>query len=45
MHVYNISTHYYTESCVCENIKNMLKEEFDGLFVEIFDTKSPYIYC
>ena len=37
--------HYYTENCVCENIKTMLEKNFSGLQIEIFDTKSPYICC
>ena len=37
--------HYYTENCVCENLKEMLEKQFSGLCVEIFDTKSPYINC
>lgn len=35
--------HYYTENPVCEKIKNLLCENFAGLEVEIFDTKSPYV--
>ena len=35
--------HYYTENPVCEKIKKFLIDKFDGLEVEIFDTKSPYV--
>lgn len=36
--------HYYTENPVCDKIKMLLDENFEGLEVEIFDTKSPYLY-
>ncbi len=35
--------HYYTENPVCEKIKKLLCDNFEGLDVEIFDIKSPYI--
>ena len=35
--------HYYTENPVCEKIKKLLDENFEGLEVEVFDIKSPYI--
>ena len=34
--------HYYTENPVCEKIKKLIDDNFEGLEVEIFDTKSPY---
>lgn len=35
--------HYYTENPICERIKKLLCDRFDGIEVEIFDTKSPYV--
>ena len=35
--------HYYTENPVCEKIKKLLCDNFEGLEVEIFDIKSPYV--
>ena len=36
--------HYYTENPVCEKIKNLLTDKFSDVEVEIFDTKSPYVF-
>ena len=35
--------HYYTENPVCQRLKELLVENFEGIEVEIFDTKSPYV--
>ena len=36
--------HYYTENAVCEKIKKILEQSFDGeLSVDIYDVGSPYL--
>lgn len=34
--------HYYTENPVCNTIKKLIDQKFDGIYTEIFDVNCPY---